>query len=169
MIEISGCASCGDCGGISPASPDAEARRTASENPYTAAVVRPLRGNVIASRLTKFFPIIIFPRPWCGHGDDLTDRVCACPRAIAVAIEGLLLTQRPARQRKGPYRRHRASARSRGAARSGDPSGVRSGCAHRRENDEIMPPVMRPSCRCMTPSRVCHYDHKTTRSRSARS
>src|SRR5690349_2190512 len=95
MIEISGCARCADCGGISNSSPAAEVKRTASESPYTTAVTRPLRDDVIASRLTKFFPIIICLRACFGHGDGLTDQVCRCPRAIAVAVERLLLTHAP--------------------------------------------------------------------------
>jgi hypothetical protein len=59
MIEISRCARCADCGGISTSSPAAEVKRTASESPYTTAVARPLRVDVIATRLTKFFLIII--------------------------------------------------------------------------------------------------------------
>src|SRR4029079_10032226 len=95
MIEISGCAHCADCGGISTSSPAAEVKRTASESPYTTAVTRPLRDDVMASRLTKFFPIIICLRACFGHGDGLTDQVCRCPRAIAVAVERLRLTYAP--------------------------------------------------------------------------
>jgi hypothetical protein len=66
MIEISGYARCADGGGTCNSSPVAEVKRTASESPYTTAVARPLRFDVIASRLTMFFPIIICLHSWFG-------------------------------------------------------------------------------------------------------
>lgn len=49
---------CTEDGGISTSSPAAEVKRTANESPYTAAVARPRRFDVIASRLTKFLQTI---------------------------------------------------------------------------------------------------------------
>src|SRR3954469_14503369 len=120
MIEISACARWADCGGISTSSPAAEVKRTASESPYTMAVARPLRVDVIASRLTKFFPTIICLRASFGHGDGLIDQVCRCPRAIAVAVERLLLTHAPApiaRGFAGQLSEGRSEGRLRGVAK----------------------------------------------------
>jgi hypothetical protein len=62
MIEISACARCAGCGGISTSSPAADVKRTESESPYTMAAARPFRRDMIASRLTKLFEIIFYLR-----------------------------------------------------------------------------------------------------------
>jgi hypothetical protein len=62
MMEITALVLCTDCAGISTSSPVAEVKRTANESPYTSAVAAPFRRDVIASRLTKFFQIIVGPR-----------------------------------------------------------------------------------------------------------
>src|SRR6476620_8591642 len=96
MMEMMGCTRCADCGGISTSSPVAEVKRTASESPYTTAVVRPFRRDVMASRLTKFFQIMfVSVCCWRGHCSDLANWICDCPRAIAVPVERLLLTHAP--------------------------------------------------------------------------
>jgi hypothetical protein len=47
-----------DQAGISAPSPAADVKRTANDKPYTTAVVRPWRRDVIANRLRKFVPSI---------------------------------------------------------------------------------------------------------------
>ena len=58
MMEIMGCALCGECAGISISSPVAEVKRTDNESPYTSAVVRHFRRDVTARRLAKLFQIM---------------------------------------------------------------------------------------------------------------
>ncbi|MEY9179334.1 hypothetical protein ABIG06_001041 [Bradyrhizobium sp. USDA 326] len=58
MMDVTGLIICSDGVGTSSSPPAADVERTANESPYNVAVVRPLRCDVIGSRLTKFLQVI---------------------------------------------------------------------------------------------------------------
>jgi hypothetical protein len=64
MMEITGLVLCTDCAGISTSSPAAEVKRIPNESPYTSAVAGPFRRDVITSRLTKVFQIMLVSVCW---------------------------------------------------------------------------------------------------------
>jgi hypothetical protein len=64
MMDITGLASCTDCGGISTSSPVAEVKRTANESPYMMALAAILRRGTSLTGLTKFFQVMFVSVYW---------------------------------------------------------------------------------------------------------
>jgi hypothetical protein len=59
MMEVMGLFLWAGCAGSSVCSPVGEVKRTADESPYTTALARALRRDVMARGLTKDFQVII--------------------------------------------------------------------------------------------------------------